>query len=138
MIQTLIIKLALSIFLAPLQYFSKTFDFDVVFRYGLAIRAYDANGNVATPSNVATLVFPIQISVEPTTGPTMEPTTVEPTTIGSEEIIIPVVIVEPESLPAAVLVVIVISAVSVVAISFAIFLYFYHKKHRGDGYKTKD
>ena len=120
------------------EYLTFSFDYDVIFRYGFAIRAYDANGNVAIPSNVATLVFPIQTSVESTTGPTMEPTTVEPTTIGSEEIIIPVVIVESESLPAVVLVVIVISAVAVVAISFAVFLYFYHKKHRGDAYKTKD
>ena len=91
------------------------FDFDVVSRYGFAVRAYDANGNVATPSNFATLVFPLQRSMEPTSA--SEPTTVE-------------------SLPAAILAVIIIIAVAVVAASSGVFLYLYRKQHRGDASKA--
>ena len=91
------------------------FYFDFVSRYGFAVRAYDANGNVATPSNVATLVFPLQRSEEPTSP--SEPTAVE-------------------SLPAAVLAAIITIAVAVVAASLGIFLYLYRKKHRGDTYKA--
>ena len=111
-----------------------SFDFDVVSRYGFAVRAYDANGNVATPSNVASLVFPIQRLEEPTS--TSEPTTAEHTTTGTEEIILPIAIVDSESLPAAVLAVIIIIAVAVVAASVGMFVYFYRKKHRGDAYKV--